>query len=40
MLNIVVLISGRGSNLEAILEGIKAGKIKGKISLAIASSYI
>ncbi|RUM60211.1 MAG: phosphoribosylglycinamide formyltransferase [Persephonella sp.] len=37
MLNIVVLISGRGSNLEAILEGIKAGKIKGKISLVISN---
>ncbi len=37
MINIVALISGRGSNLKAILEGIKVGKIKGKISLVISN---
>jgi len=37
MINIVALISGRGSNLKAILEGIKAEKIKGKISLVISN---
>ncbi len=37
MINIVALISGRGSNLKAILEGVKVGKIKGKISLVISN---
>jgi len=37
MLNIVVLISGRGSNLEAILKGIKNKKINAKISLVISN---
>ena len=37
MINIVALISGRGSNLKAILEGIKSGKIKANISLVISN---
>ncbi len=37
MLNIVVLISGRGSNLEAILKGIKDKKINAKVSLVISN---
>ncbi|WP_456401584.1 phosphoribosylglycinamide formyltransferase [Persephonella sp.] len=36
-MNIVVLISGRGSNLEAIIKGYEEGKIKGKI-LAVISN--
>ena len=37
MLNIVALISGRGSNLEAILKGIKDKKINAKVSLVISN---
>jgi len=36
-LNIVFLISGRGSNLKAILNGIKEGKIKATPSLVISN---
>ncbi|WP_457622540.1 phosphoribosylglycinamide formyltransferase [Persephonella sp.] len=36
-MNIVALISGRGSNLEAIIKGINEKKIKGKISLVISN---
>ncbi|RMA93235.1 phosphoribosylglycinamide formyltransferase [Hydrogenothermus marinus] len=35
--NIVVLASGRGSNLRAIIKGIKDGKINGNISLVISN---
>ncbi len=34
-MNIVVLISGRGTNLEAILKAIKEGKINARVSLVI-----
>jgi len=34
-LKIAVLASGRGSNLQAIIEGIQAGKIKGEIVLVL-----
>ncbi len=37
MCNIVVLASGRGSNLNAILKAINEGKIKGRISLVISN---
>jgi len=36
-LNIVVLISGRGSNLQAIIKGIEEGLIKARISLVISN---
>ncbi|ACO03637.1 MAG TPA: phosphoribosylglycinamide formyltransferase [Persephonella sp.] len=36
-MNLVVLISGRGTNLEAIIRGINSKKIKGKISLVISN---
>ncbi len=36
-MNIVALISGRGSNLKAILEGIKKGTIKAKVSLVVSN---
>ncbi|RMD46198.1 MAG: phosphoribosylglycinamide formyltransferase [Aquificota bacterium] len=36
--NIVVLASGRGSNLKAIIDGIKEGKINGKISLVLSNN--
>jgi len=36
-MNIVVLISGRGSNLEAIIKAIEEGKINGKISLVLSN---
>jgi len=36
-MNIVVLISGRGSNLKAIAKAFDEGKIKGKISLVISN---
>jgi len=36
-MNIVVLISGRGSNLKAIAQAFASKKIKGKISLVISS---
>ena len=35
--NLVVLISGRGSNLKAILEAIKIGKINAKVSLVLSN---
>ncbi len=36
-MNIVVLISGRGTNLEAIIKGIESKKIKGNISLVLSN---
>ena len=36
-MNIVVLISGRGSNLEAIIKGIEEGKIDAKITLVLSN---
>jgi len=36
-MNIVVLISGRGSNLEAIIKAIEKGKINAKISLVLSN---
>ena len=36
-MNIVALISGRGSNLHAIIKGIEEGKIDAKISLVISN---
>ena len=36
-MKIVVLISGRGSNLQAIAQAFKDGKIKGKINLVISN---
>ena len=36
-MNIVVLISGRGSNLEAIIKAIEEGKIDAKISLVLSN---
>ncbi|WP_457642116.1 phosphoribosylglycinamide formyltransferase [Persephonella sp.] len=36
-MKIAVLISGRGSNLKAIIKGIKSGKIKAKIPLVISN---
>jgi phosphoribosylglycinamide formyltransferase-1 len=39
MVNITVLVSGGGTNLQAVIDGIKNGKIKnGKINLVIASN--
>lgn len=35
MINIGVLASGRGTNLQAIIEAIKEGKIEGRISIVI-----
>ena len=35
--NLVVLISGRGSNLKAILEAINSGKINAKVSLVLSN---
>jgi phosphoribosylglycinamide formyltransferase-1 len=35
--NLVVLISGKGSNLKAILEAIKSGKINAKVSLVLSN---
>ncbi|MCX7761111.1 MAG: phosphoribosylglycinamide formyltransferase [Hydrogenothermaceae bacterium] len=35
--NLVVLISGRGSNLKAIIDAIKDGKIRAKISLVLSN---
>lgn len=37
MKNLVVLISGRGSNLKAIIDAIKDGKIRAKISLVLSN---
>ena len=38
MINIGVLASGRGTNLQAIIEAIKEGKIKGRISIVISDN--
>jgi len=37
-LNIGVLISGRGSNLQAIIDGIEQGKVAAKISLVVSNN--
>lgn len=37
MSNIVVLISGNGSNLQAIIDSVKSGAIKGQISAVISN---
>ncbi|MEJ5173028.1 MAG: phosphoribosylglycinamide formyltransferase [Hydrogenothermaceae bacterium] len=37
MKNLVVLISGKGSNLKAIIDAIKDGKIRAKISLVLSN---
>lgn len=37
MKNLVVLISGRGSNLKAIIDGINIGKINARISLVLSN---
>lgn len=38
MLRIGVLVSGRGSNLQAIIDNIEAGKVKAKIELVISDN--
>jgi phosphoribosylglycinamide formyltransferase-1 len=38
MINIGVLASGRGTNLQAIIEAIEEGKIKGRISIVISDN--
>lgn len=38
MLNIGVLISGRGSNMAAILENIKSGKLKAQVRIVITNN--
>jgi len=38
MVNIAVLVSGRGTNLQAIIEAIKEGRIEGKISIVISDN--
>jgi phosphoribosylglycinamide formyltransferase-1 len=38
MINIGVLASGRGTNLQAIIEVVEEGKIKGKISIVISDN--
>ncbi len=38
MINIGVLVSGRGTNLQAIIDAIKEGKIEGKISVVISDN--
>ncbi len=38
MIRIAVLASGRGTNLQAIIEAIKAGKIDGKIGIVISDN--
>lgn len=38
MVNIGVLVSGSGTNLQAIIEEIEAGKIKGKICIVISDN--
>jgi phosphoribosylglycinamide formyltransferase-1 len=38
MINIAVLASGRGTNLQAIIDAIKAGKIEGKIKIVISDN--
>lgn len=37
MLNIGVLISGGGTNLQAVIDGTESGKIKGKVKVVISS---
>jgi phosphoribosylglycinamide formyltransferase 1 len=38
MINIAVLASGRGTNLQAIIDAIKAGQIEGKIKIVISDN--
>ena len=38
MVNIGVLVSGRGTNLQAIIEAIKEGKVGGRISIVISDN--
>ena len=38
MINIGVLASGRGTNLQAIIEAVEEGKIEGKISIVISDN--
>lgn len=38
MINIAVLASGRGTNLQAIIDAIKAGQIDGKIKIVISDN--
>ena len=38
MINIGVLASGRGTNLQAIIEAVKEGKIEGRISIVISDN--
>jgi len=38
MINIGVLASGRGTNLQAIIEAIEEGKIEGRISIVISDN--
>jgi len=38
MINIVVLVSGRGTNLQAIIEAIEEGKIAGEIKVVISDN--
>ena len=38
MINIGVLASGRGTNLQAIIEDIKEGKIEGRISIVVSDN--
>ena len=37
-LSLVILISGRGSNLEAILKAIEAGELRAQVTAVISSS--
>jgi len=37
MINIAVLVSGRGSNLQAMINAVESGKIKGRIVLVISN---
>jgi phosphoribosylglycinamide formyltransferase-1 len=39
MVNIGVLASGRGTNLQAIIEAIEEGKIEGRISIVISDNH-
>lgn len=38
MINIGVLVSGRGTNLQAIIKAVEEGKIKGRISIVISDN--
>jgi phosphoribosylglycinamide formyltransferase-1 len=38
MINIGVLVSGRGTNLQAIIEAVKEGKIEGRINIVISDN--